>query len=145
MTDFQAFKALAKKHKAKLERVEGVNIDADETAQASYWRGFVGPGFMSERPNVIEWIKRPNRESPAAPVCQLTDFHLANPKAGQINAVFKQLGIETEVESGPSALGITINTPKGELSFKNPGIEWTMPSMIFELIGLWWRSRNIKN
>jgi len=145
VTDFQAFKTLAKKHKAKLERVESVNIDADETAQASYWRGFVGPGFMSERPNVIEWIKRPNRESPEAPVCQLTDFRVANPKAKQINAVFEQLGIETKVENGPSSLGIKINTPNGELSFENPGLEWTMPSMLLELAGLWLRSRGLKS
>ena len=145
VTDFAAFKALAKSHKAKLERVEGVNIDAGESAHASYWRGLVGPGFMSERPNVIEWIKRPNRESTEAPACQLTEFRLANPKAKQINAVFQKLGIETEVQTGPSSIASTSNTPKGALSFENSGIEWTMPGMLFEFIRLRRRTRRLSH
>lgn len=45
VTDFQAFKTLARQTKSKLERVEGVNIENDEGAQASYWRGLIGPGL----------------------------------------------------------------------------------------------------
>ncbi|MEL7041572.1 MAG: VOC family protein [Pseudomonadota bacterium] len=141
--DFAGFQALVRQQKAKLERVEAINIDGGETAQASYWRGYIGPGFMSERPNVIEWIKRPARESDAAPVCQLTDFRLANPQADAINAVFRKLGIDAELTNGPSSIGVTIDTPNGLWTIENEGINWTMPGMLFELLSLWWQNRKL--
>ena len=140
--DFKAFQALAKRSKAKLERVEGVNIEGGEAAQASYWRGLVGPGFLSERPNVIQWIKRPNRESQGEPECKLTDFRLANPDAAGINKVFENLGIEAPVSKGGASIGITIETPKGTWSLENEGVRWTMPGMLLEVAKLWWRTRS---
>ncbi|MEQ3746128.1 MAG: VOC family protein [Henriciella sp.] len=142
VTDFQAFKTLARQTKSKLERVEGVNIENDEGAQASYWRGLIGPGFLSERPNVIEWLKRPHRESQDTPVCKLTDFRLANPHADQINDVFGKLGIDVPVSKGASSIGMTIDTPNGPWSLKNEGVRWTMPGMLLEMAELWWRTRS---
>ncbi|MEL6665447.1 MAG: VOC family protein [Pseudomonadota bacterium] len=140
--DFAAFQELARQTKAKLERVEGVNIEGGETAQASYWRGLIGPGFLSERPNVIEWIKRPNRESQATPECKLMEFQLANPQADEINQVFTKLGIDVPVSNGKSSIGITIDTPKGRWEIENEGVRWTMPGMLLEIAALWWRTRN---
>lgn len=139
--DFAAFQALARQSKAKLERVEAVNIEGGEAAQASYWRGLIGPGFLSERPNVIQWLKRPNRESPEAPVCKLTDFRLSNPQADEINAAFEKLGIEAPVTIGASSIGVTIETPKGPWSIENEGVCWIMPGMLVEVARLWWRTR----
>lgn len=142
VTDFQAFKTLARQTKSKLERVEGVNIESGEAVQASYWRGLIGPGFLSERPNVIEWLKRPSRESQDASVCKLTDFRLVNPQADQINDVFAKLGIDVPVSKGASSIGMTIDTPNGPWSLENAGVRWTMPSMLLQVAELWWRTRN---
>ena len=143
VTDFKAFQTLARTHKGALERVEAINIGQDDAEHASYHRGYIGPGFMSERPNVIEWLNRPNRETQDTPACRLTDFWLSNPAADAINPVFSALGSDTKVAAGPSAIGVTIETPKGAWSLENPGIKWTMPSMLFEIAGLWWRTRNM--
>ena len=140
--DFEAFQTLARKTKAKLERVEAVNVEGGEAAQASYWRGLIGPGFLSERPNVIQWLKRPNRESQKAPECKLTDFRLANPEAAAINVVFAKLGIDVPVSKGASSIGITIDTPNGPWTIENEGIRWTMPGMLLDVAALWWRTRN---
>ncbi len=140
--NFAVFQDLARQTKAKLERVEGVNIEGAEAAQASYWRGLIGPGFLSERPNVIEWIKRPNRESQTAPECKLTDFQLANPQADKINKVFANLGIDTTVSKGRSSIAMTIDTPNGRWVIENEGVRWVMPSMLLEIAALWWRARN---
>lgn len=142
VTDFQAFKTIARQTKSKLERVEGVNIESGEGVQASYWRGLIGPGFLSERPNVIEWLKRPDRESLDTPVCKLTDFRLVNPQADQINDVFGKLGIDVPVSKGASSIGMTIDTPNGPWSLENEGVRWTMPSMLLRVAELWWRTRN---
>ena len=119
-----------------------MNIEGGETTQASYWRGLIGPGFLSERPNVIEWIKRPNRESQATPECKLMEFQLANPQADEINQVFTKLGIDVPVSNGKSSIGITIDTPKGRWEIENEGVRWTMPGMLLEVAALWWRTRN---
>lgn len=139
--DFAAFQALARKAKAKLERVEAVNVEGGDAAQASYWRGLIGPGFLSERPNVIQWLKRPNRESEETPVCKLTDFRLSNPQADKINNVFEKLGIDVPVAKGASSIGVTIDTPNGPWSIENRGVRWTMPGMLVNVAGLWWRTR----
>ena len=140
--DFAAFQDLARQTKAKLERVEGVNVEGGEATQASYWRGLIGPGFVSERPNVIEWIKRPNRESQTKLECKLIDFQLANPQADQINQVFTKLGIDVPVSKGKSSIEIAIETPNGRWVIENEGVRWTMPSMLLEVAALWWRTRN---
>lgn len=123
VTDFKAFQKLAAKHKGKLERVEAINVDNPDTGYASYHRGYIGPGFLSERPNVIGWLRKPDRVQDIVPTCKLVDFKLANPKADQINPVFKALGIETEVTNGRSSIAITLETPNGLWTIENEGLE----------------------
>ncbi|MEM1390406.1 MAG: VOC family protein [Pseudomonadota bacterium] len=141
ISDFKAFQTLAKTKRAKLERVEAVNINPHNKANSAYWRGYIGPGFMTERPNVIEWVQRPQHRETPSTECMLKDFRLANPKADKINSVFKDLGIDTKVSQGQSRIGITLKTPNGEWSIDNAGINWTMPSMLLEMASLWWKTR----
>lgn len=141
VNDFKEFQVTARENKAKLERIEAINTESDDDENASYWRGLIGPGFMTERPNVIEWVRRPPRETNAPAQCQLRDFRLANPAAEQINSVFQSLGIDTRVANGASKIGMTIDTPKGEWTIENAGLKWTMPGVLIELASLWWQTR----
>ncbi len=141
VSDFSAFVELSRSKKAKLERIEEVNLNSSSPEHSSYKRAYIGPGFMSERPNVIEWVRKADPLSDQAPSCTLTDFRLANPKARKINSVFQSLGINVNVKRGPSSIGLTLDTPKGAWSLDNPGIALTMPGMLFEFAYLWWRTR----
>ena len=137
VTDFEAFRSLAKANRAGLERVEAINIDRASPDQASYRRGYVGPGFMTERPNVIEWLYRPDRMAAHEPVCKLTDFRLANPASDTLNAVFDALGIEVRVDNGASSIGLTLETPNGPWSIDNSGIKWAGAGAFWAIAGLW--------
>ena len=140
--DFKKFQATARENKVKLQQIEAINIDARDDKNASYWRGVIGPGFMTERPNVIEWVRRPQRETNTPAQCRLKGFRLANPDADQINSVFQSLGIELSAANGPSKIGITLETPRGDWVIENAGLKWTMPGMLLELASLWWKTRN---
>jgi len=37
---------------------------------------------------------------------------------------------------------MTIDTPNGPWSLENEGVRWTMPGMVLEMAGLWWRTRS---
>lgn len=141
VTDFGSFQQLVHEKKTRLDRVEAVNVEPDSTARNRYRRGYIGPGFMSERPNVIQWLQNPKPVNTAGPVCKLTDFRLSNPQADKINSVFKDLGIEVVVAKGPSSIGITLDTPKGPWSIDNAGLDWTMPGILFKIAKLWWQTR----
>lgn len=139
--DFDAFTALAKTHKVPMENIEAANVDGSNSGRSAYRRGYLGPGFITERPNVIEWVKHVKLEGDPAPQCRLTVFELAHPKAAKINSSFEKLGIDVHVVPGPSRIKVTLDTPKGSWSRENPGIAFKMPGMLVKMAGLWWRNR----
>lgn len=143
VSDFDAVAELARAEKVKLERYEEVNLNGASPNHASYKRAYIGPGFMSERPNVIEWVRKTGSSIEHSRSCALTDFRLANPDAQNINSVFQSLGIDLEVKRGTSSIGLTLETPKGAWSIDNPGIAWKMPGMLFTFARLWWRTRGL--
>ncbi|MEM9763328.1 MAG: VOC family protein [Pseudomonadota bacterium] len=140
--DFERFSRRALKGGIAIENVEAVNVDGRASARAGYRRGYVGPGFMTERPNVIEWVRHPilGGEGEQAGQCRLVGFSLTNPKAEQLNRAFAHLGIDVRVAEGPSCIAVEIDTPRGQWRIENAGISLVMPSMLWTLLGLWWRS-----
>ncbi|MEM9669411.1 MAG: VOC family protein [Pseudomonadota bacterium] len=133
---FADVRRFMKKEKIPLQQIQDINLDAANPKQPGYSRGFVGPGFLSQRPNVIEWTHRPKRFSGESG-CTLKEFRLVHPKAVQLSNVFAHLGIEVPISSGPSSLGVTIDTPNGDFVLDNPGMAWT-GLRIFGLIGGLW-------
>ena len=66
--------------------------------------------------------------------CRLTDFSLSLPKPDELNALFVRLGIDVTVSRGPSRIGLTLETPKGEVAIDNPGYELTPLKMLLAII-----------
>ncbi|MEM9474877.1 MAG: VOC family protein [Pseudomonadota bacterium] len=136
-----AFTALAKSYNLPMRKDEDANLDNANPGRSAYRRGHLGPGFITERPNVIEWVRHVQLEGDPAPQCRLTGFELAHPDATQINASFEKLGIDVHVFTGPSRIKVTLDTPNGPWSLENPGVAFTMPGMLAKMAGLWWRHR----
>lgn len=141
VTSFADFEALARRHRAALERVECVNLDEASTALAAYTRGYVGPGFMTQRPNVIEWVRKPDWLLGKAPECRLSEFRLGHAEADDINRAFRGLGIDVEVARSPSAIGITLECPNGVVTLENAGVEFRGLGMLTSMLRLWWATR----
>ena len=137
--DFDRFAKAAKECGAPVERIERINTE-DDPAYSRYVRGIIGPGFISQRPNVIEWQRR-HFEHGSEGSCRLTDLRLTHPQAGRLNAVFEELGIAVSVQKGPSSIGISLEKPAGEVSFDNPGMDIVGLSGMLKMLGQWlsWR------
>jgi hypothetical protein len=120
--DFGAFAERAREAGAPVERVEHPNRQ-DDPAHGRYVRGVLGPGFLSQRPCVIEWQRRAARDAPA-PRCALAELRLSHPEAAALTAPLAALGIRERVTAGPSALEILLDSPRGRVSFAGPGLDF---------------------
>lgn len=137
VSDFKQFEQSAKNAGGKLERVEAVNLNGANTAHSSYIRGYMGPGFLTQRPNIIEWRRKPKRDLEKIPECSLKHFGLSHPKAHEINSVFEKVGLDYRVEDGPNTISLSLETPNGEISFSNKGIALGGVSALFQIARLW--------
>lgn len=126
--DFDVFARRVAAAGARLDHV--VTVDAATSANKSdYTRAVIGPGFLAQRPSVIEWRKR-SAARPAEAQCRLTDFFLSLPEPDELNALFAALGINVAVARGPSRIGIALDTPKGEVVIEDEGYALTPLRMI---------------
>ena len=111
-----------------------VTVDPETSAnEADYTRAAIGSGFVSQRPGVIEWRRRGVEQSTDVR-CRLTSFSLSLPRPDDLNALFTALGIYVPVERGPSRIGLTLETPKGEVAIENPGYELTLIKLLSAVI-----------
>ncbi|MEM9168486.1 MAG: VOC family protein [Pseudomonadota bacterium] len=126
--DFNAFAKRVKDAGARLDQI--VDVDpGDNVNGADYTRAIIGPGFVSQRPSVIEWRNR-SVEQTAESSCTLTAFSMSLPDPSEINALFRTLGINVAVGDGPSRMAMTLDTPKGDVEFTNNGYELTTTRML---------------
>lgn len=111
-----------------------VTVDPETSANGSdYTRGSIGKGYLSQRPGVIEWRKRSvEHKGPLA--CRLSHFKLSHPNANDLNAFFGALGIDLKVANGPSLIGITLETPNGEVTIENEGQDFTLLKMLAAIL-----------
>ncbi|MEL6172414.1 MAG: VOC family protein [Pseudomonadota bacterium] len=133
--DFDGMIKTAKAAGAPMERIERINQE-DNPALSRYDRGVLGPGFVSQRPCVIEW-KRRNLSNTDEPVCSLKAFELSHPKPEPFNALFQALGISISVASGRSQLTAKLATPNGEVLLKGNGLSFRGLSGLVKILGLW--------
>ena len=126
--DISAFARQAKEAGAPLRSI--VKVDpATSTNGSDYTRASIGKGYISQRPGVIEWRRRSVQQA-GERQCRLSRFKLCHPKADELNALFGKLGIDIEVATGPSLIGITLVSPKGEVSIENEGYDFTLFNML---------------
>lgn len=138
VNDFDAYAARAAAAGAPMERVERIGPSAAHGAD--YTRGNLGPGFITQRPNVIEWRSRPPRMD-LDRSCRLIDFRLSHPQAPKLRAVFAALDIDVPVIEAPSSIGLTLETPKGRVDLDNPGMDWVGLGALVKIARLWLTSR----
>lgn len=117
--NFQEFVATSKDAGHPVERIEHIN-QADDPGRSRYSRGIVGPGFLSQRPCVIQWSRRPDLRGLEVR-CTLSGFALRHPRHGRLNALFARLGIPVEVAPGGPGMSVTLDTPNGPVHFSDPG------------------------
>ena len=136
VSDFESFRQSVKSTGRSIQRIEKINIDRSAPNHASYIRGFLGSGLFTQRPNIIQWLSRPDGFEDAPLECTLTGFRLAHPEAQKINKVIDCLGIDIPVEQGPAKISLTLDTPKGTVVIENEGIALQGAGMILKLIKL---------
>ena len=130
--DFDAF---AKRVEAAGETLSNiVTVDPATSANGSdYTRAGIGNGFETQRPNVIEWRKRSVEQSTDIE-CRMTGFSLSHPKPEALNKLFEALGIDAVVEKGPSHIGLTLQTPKGEVTLANAGVKFGLATLLSAIL-----------
>ena len=107
-----------------------VTVSEDESVDgADYTRGAIGSGFSSQRPGLIEW-RRHSLDHGSDQGCRLTEIKLCHPQPEAVNALFEGLGVDLVVETGDSLISITLQTPKGDVTLSNPGVDLTPLGLI---------------
>lgn len=129
------FDAMAQRIEAAGETLKMVvTVHPEKSANGSdYTRAAIGSGFVSQRPGLIEWRKR-SIEPPSEHACRMTGFSLRHPKPEGLNELFEQIGVDLVVAHGPSSIGITLETPKGEVVIENPGAELSVLGMLSAIL-----------
>ena len=130
--DFEAFCKRVEEAGETLSNI--VTVDPETSANgSSYTRAGIGKGFETQRPNVIEWRKRSVEQSTDIQ-CRMTGFSLRHPKPKALNKLFESLGIDAVVEKGPSRIGLTLQTPKGEVTLANPGVKFGLATLLSAIL-----------
>ena len=120
------------------EKLENAGIEVGETEYSGppsqpdrheFAHATIGDGLMTQRPYVIQWIKRaPAPEMDAR--CTLTAFELSHPEPAPLNAIFREMGVDMTVRQGPGRVSISLDTPKGPVTIANPGYRLSSISMM---------------
>lgn len=108
-----------------VEHMEWVNVEEDNPAFSRYGRAILGPGFIPQKPCLIQWDRQVRRmgEHGVETECNLTSLELFHPTAEQANALLERLDIDARLQPGPSRLRLTLQTPNGVVVFDNPGFD----------------------
>jgi len=122
--DFDAFAQAAQRAGARVEGVQ--RIDPVEGQGAAYCRGWLGPGFLSQRPCVIQWRRREHLvQQEARPTCSLQNFNLSHPDGQRLSRLLTRLAIPVTVKTGAPAITFTIDTPRGPIKLEDTGIDFS--------------------
>lgn len=129
------FEAMRYRIEAAGERVKMVvKVDPETSANgADYTRGSIGSGLVTQQPGLIEWRKRSLQPGTDIP-CRMTELHLSHPEPSDLNRLFSEIGVDLEVETGPSWIRLVLDTPKGEITLENPGTEISLFGMFLAML-----------
>lgn len=122
--EFDTFAQAAQRAGARIEGVQ--RIDPVDGQGAAYDRGWLGPGFLSQRPCVIQWRRREHLDrQEAEPTCSLLNFKVSHPDGERLSRLLTQLAIPVTVETGAPAIALTIDTPRGPITLEDTGIDFS--------------------
>jgi len=108
-----------------VDHIEWVNVEEDDLAFSRYGRAILGPGFIPQKPCLIQWDRQTRRmgDRGISPQCRLVGLELFHPTANDVNPVLEKLGIDARLQPGISRMKITLDTPRGIVVFDNPGFD----------------------
>ncbi|MGD1933315.1 MAG: VOC family protein, partial [Candidatus Phaeomarinobacter sp.] len=121
--DIEGLAQQAKQAGAVIENIEWVNTDDAHPEHSRYGRAFLGPGFVPQKPCVIQWDRHVLRKGVegATPECEIVSLDLSHPTADAANQAMEKMGIDARLNPGPSRFRLEIACPKGNVVFDNPG------------------------
>ena len=140
--DFGRFTERVEAAGAPMERVERVDFERDGV-RTDYTRGVIGPGFVTQRPCVIEWRSHEERIG-VDRRCQLTCLRLRHPEAAAMNELFARVGIDQAVEEGPSWIALELATPKGRVVYENEGESFVGAGSLWRMARLYLRYLGVR-
>lgn len=108
-----------------VEHMEWINVEEDDPSFARYGRAVLGPGFIPQKPCLIQWDRQVRRlaERGFEAECKLVSLDLWHPTAKAVNPVLQALEIDARLQPGLSRLRLTLDTPNGTVVFDNPGFD----------------------
>jgi len=125
--------------KEKIETA-GFSIKREETIgsmetddERVYTRGMIGPGFISQRPSIIQWHRRPDYSEDDI-ACRLVSFSLSHPRPHALNRLFERAGIDLQAKQGENRIAIGLETPKGLVTFSSRGYRMTATGTVTALL-----------
>lgn len=137
--DFDGFREKAEAAGAPLAREMSVgSLDSDSSHV--YTRAMIGSGFVSQRPSVIAWQRLPGPTDPGQ-ICPLQTFELSCPDPAPLRQLFSDLGIDQPIDEGPSRIAMTLDTPKGPVTFADEGYEMTVAGVVMAMVRDLFRGR----
>jgi len=116
----------------RLSRIRTVG-SASDRRHPHYDLATIGPGFETLRPCLINWHHR-GAWRPRQADCHLQGLELTDPDPARFHGLFGSLDIGLTVRRGPSAVKLTLQTPKGMVSFQNPSWRFTLPVLIGSML-----------
>ncbi|MEM7217326.1 MAG: VOC family protein [Pseudomonadota bacterium] len=123
--DLRGLAAAAAAAGGAVEHIEWVNVEEDRPDHSRYGRAILGPGFIPQKPCLIQWDRQVRRmgERGERAQCALRELALFHPTAADVNPVLETLGIDARLQPGASRLKLTLDTPNGVVVFENPGFD----------------------
>ncbi|MEM6999143.1 MAG: VOC family protein [Pseudomonadota bacterium] len=110
-----------------VQHIEWINVEDDDPAYSRYGRAILGPGFIPQKPCLIQWDRqlRQRADNGVLAECTLVSLELFHPDASAVNPLLAALNIDARIAEGPSRLRLSLDTPNGRVVFDNPGFDAT--------------------
>lgn len=141
--DFGTAKSVINQNGFKLERYNHIKKTKGDQV-IDYQIAIIGKGFYSEQPNLIQWNQVPDKVYNNGDACHITDFKINFKNANALKALFEKLGIpQSETQhiqaSDKNTMSLTLDTPKGLVTFTGGGEEFQGISALFKTLKLFIR------
>lgn len=136
--DFNTFKKFSKDNNIPLERVEKMEY-LRNGKQISYIRSTIGPGFLSERPNIIQWISREERSNEDRS-CSFKKFWIRTSEFEDIKELFSTLNLSIDVTKRKKGgtLNLQLRCLNGEIHFEGNSEDFRGVGSFFKFLNIYW-------
>lgn len=119
-----------------MERVEVIKFKDENGSMVDYTRGMIGKGFVSERPQIIEWREKPLRKA-LDTRCKLKKIELFHNDADSLNDLLNELGTDIFIKSGKPFINVKLQTPNGDVNLTGGGMKLKGMGAIIKIFSLY--------